>query len=354
MSSTLIVRDALSLVLGGERGPRGLEEHLRDRVHAVRAEGEQAFVEILECMAPTAGEDAQADVLSAALVLALAHPRLAQNYAITAGVHGTRLASRLERDGDVEGACGALRLVCALQPGNRPVERALATLMRRQGMVQDLVDRYLLRAQELLDRGAKKEAIPWLREVLQLDRSRKDVARTIRDLRFEEVKVTKAHGRRWSFVLVSTAVALGLTLVVGREVQLRRSFEALPPAAKGSLATLRFRLEALETFIERHPIWHGALGAMEERAALKDEIDRINADELARREMEASERRLRDTMADNARLLANESAQGEDFSAALVKFREAIEVASETWPHRARTERDIEAIAAHIAEQEAR
>ncbi len=354
MSSTLIVRDALTLVLGEGRGQRELQEHLRERVGAALAIGEGPFAEILELLGPTAGEDAQADVLSAALVLAVAFPRLAERHEITAVVHGRRLAGRLERDGDVAGACGALRLVSEVQPGNKTIERALAALMRRQGMVQDLVDRYLARAQQLLDQGSHQEAIPWLREVLQLDRSRKDVARTIRDLRFEEVAQGKVKGRHVSVALIVVLIAGGLALVGMREAKVRQEFAGLPLAVEGNLGSLRERYDALGMFIERYPIWHGSLEAMQEHSDLKEVIGRINAEELAKREQESADRRLRDTMANNARLLGDTSAQEEDFPAALARFREALEVASDTWPERARTQRDIDAIVAYLAEQEGR
>ena len=57
-------------------------------------------------------------------------------------------------------------------------------------------------------------------------------------------------------------------------------------------------------------------------------------------------------MADTARLLGNSSAMEEDFATALVKFREALDLASDTWPQRTRTQRDVDAILAHLAEQE--
>jgi tetratricopeptide (TPR) repeat protein len=354
MSSTLIVSDALSLLLGEERGQRELEAHLRDRVEAARAVPEETLLELFELLAPTAGEDAQAEVLQAALVLALAHPRLAERFELSSAIHGRRLAARLERDGDVAGACGTLRLVCEVQPGNRTIERALASLMRRQGMVQDLVDRYLARAQLLLDQGHHQEAVPWLREVLQLDRSRKDVARTIRDLCFEQVAEVKARGRRWYAALALVIAAGAIALVALREVYVRKNYETLPEAGRRDLTSLRYRLEALEGFVERYPVWHGALSAIQERSELRIEIAQMNADELRRREEDAEARRRSDSMADSARLQATHHAENGDFQAALGSFKQALELASESWPYRPRTERDVEAIVAHLAQEEAR
>jgi tetratricopeptide (TPR) repeat protein len=347
----MIVRDALSLVLGERSEKRELEEHLAERVDIVRMIDEASLLGILDLIAPTAGEDGQTDVLKAALVLALAQPELAQRYGISSAVHGRRLEARLERQGDIEGACASLRLISRLQPGNQAIERALAALMRRQGMQAELVERYLKRAQALLDQGRHEEAIPWLREVLQIDGTRKDVARTIRDLRFEEAAAGKS--RRRHTLLIATTLFLGLcaALVALREVHVRRTYQALPDAGS-DLVSLRYRLEALDAFVERYPIWHGALSAMADRSRLRGEIAQINSRELTQRAEEAAERKRADALADGARSRAEHKARGGDLEAAVVLYREALSYASEEWPQRDRVERDIAAITALIEQKD--
>jgi cytochrome c-type biogenesis protein CcmH/NrfG len=59
-------------------------------------------------------------------------------------------------------------------------------------------------------------------------------------------------------------------------------------------------------------------------------------------------------MADSARQLGSHYAENGDFQAALGSFKQALDLASESWPQRPRTERDVEAIVAYLAEQERR
>jgi tetratricopeptide (TPR) repeat protein len=350
MSSTLIVRDAIALVMGDDAAPPELEGHLRARVEAVRSMPSKQVEEVLATIAADAGEDAASDVLSAALVLCLAHPRQAAGQKLNAAACGRRLAGAFEREENVDSAFAALRVVSAAAPGNAGIERAYASLMRRQGMVQELVDRYLARAQHLLDEGEQQEAIPWLREVLLLDRSRKDVARMIRDLRFDEVESKRARRRRVRVAGVALALSLAVSLGVLRERNVRRQFEVIPAAMHGDLPALQTRLGAIERFVGANPVWHGALGALQERSELRVEIERLQEEAAARLELEESARRRQDSMADSACIMARHAAERGDFAAALEEFRHALELASESWPHTERTRRDVEALEEHLAQ----
>ena len=57
------------------------------------------------------------------------------------------------------------------------MELELAGVMRRSGNTTELVDRYLERAQLHMQRKEMDAALPWLQEVMALDRNRKDVCR---------------------------------------------------------------------------------------------------------------------------------------------------------------------------------
>ncbi|MEM7308043.1 MAG: hypothetical protein AAF682_15295 [Planctomycetota bacterium] len=351
MTTSLIVRDALHLIQGEPQGPQDPEAHLRERIEAVQELASDQVSECIRVLAPSAGEDAEPEVTESALLLTLAHPKLADGAGMNAAVYGRLLAVRYEREGDSEAACAVLRVVAEYLPGNLAIERALASLMRRQGMVQELVERYLARAQKLLDDGANQEAIPWLREVLQLDRSRKDVARMIRDLRYDEVASQKSKRRRVRTGVTVLLISTGLTLATLREFKVRQEFAELPPAQNGDLTSLRERLASLETFIGTKPVWHGALTALKERSELRVQIDRLNTEEMTRRGHQAQTRRRNDQMAESARLRARKAAENGDFEEALRNFETALDLASEAWAHRDRTLRDVDAIVSYLAEE---
>ncbi len=351
MSSTLIVRDALLVVHGDPTVPEDPEKHLASRVKEARSFGRRVVEDCLSVLAPSAGgDDCDPEVLEAVLILALAHPKLAADHALEPVVVGRRLAASLEKSGDTGTAHRSLLALAEFLPGNRAIERDLAGLMRREGMVQDLVERYLDRAKRLLDEGKKQEAIPCLREVLQLDRSRKDVARMIRDLRFDEVDEIKKRRRRVRVAVLVVLLSLGASLVGLREVQVSRDYRKLPPGEEGDLVSLRARLSALEGFVDEYPVWHGSLGVLQERSALRVEIDRLNEETLTRREMSAAKTRRQQKQADGARVKARNLAEARDFEGALAEFRRALELAAYDWEHRARTERDIAAIEEFLAE----
>jgi len=351
MSNTLIVRDAVALACGDLAGGAELEAHLLERVEITRSLPDDQVQECFDVLAPDAGDEAQAEVLAAALILTAAHPRAAAAFKLSPAVVGRRLAAAFERAEDVDFAFASLRVAGRFAPGNAGIERATASLMRRQGMVQELVDRYLDRAQRLLDEGEHAEAIPWLREVLALDRSRKDVARMIRDLRFDEVSSANARKRRVRIAGLALAVSLGLSFAALREVRLRSDFADLPQAIPGDVPSLNARLAAVEEFVAANPVWHGALGALQERSELRVLIERIVEDEAAKREKAETARERMDEMADGSTVLARRLYERGDAQGALDEFEKALSIASESWPQRERTERDIAALKEAIAEE---
>jgi tetratricopeptide (TPR) repeat protein len=349
MSNTLIVRDAVALVCGETSVGADLAEHLRARIAAARTLPGDQVEECFAVLAPESGEDAPADLLQAALILAVAHPHAAAKHKLLPAVLGRRLAVACEKGEDVDAAFAVLHFSADLAPGHSGVERATASLMRRQGMVQELVDRYLERAQRLLDEGEHTEAIPWLREVLLLDRSRKDVARMIRDLRFDEVSSAKARRRRFRIAGVALAFSLALSVGVLREIRLRREFGRIQAAKPGDLPTLNARLAAVETFVSDNPVWHGALSVLKERTDMRVQIERIIAEEAAKAERDAAERERHDRIADSSVILARSLVSRGEYAEAIAEFQKALELGSPSWPWRERTERDVEALKEHLA-----
>lgn len=345
MTTTLTVQEAVEFVLGISDAPDAAEERLRERIPVVREADRDRVVACVEVLAPSGGsEDSDPQVLEALLVCGLAHPDVADEWGIAPGIVARHLGARRDRDGEDEAACGALRVAADHLPGNRAVERALGSLMRRQGMVEDLVERYLARAQGLLEEGRKDEAIQWLREVLLLDRGRKDVARTIRDLQYEEVARKKTGKRRLRVALTVLGLAALVSTLALREMRVREHFSTIDTTTEGELADLRDRLTSLESFISDHPVWHGSFQALSARSALRVEIDRLNTEVLSRREMEAENRRRRQAQADNARTKARQRAEAGQWQEALELMEKALNLAEDDWQHRDRTIRDIEAI----------
>ena len=144
MSSTLIVRDA-TLAINGAPETRGdLREHLPTRLQEVSGFTPQQVDEYVEILCPSVtSEETDPEILEALVLLGLGHPNIIPKLGISPVLAGRRLASRWERGSKVEQALALLEFLVEEHPGQRALERDLAALMRRQGMVQDLVERYL-------------------------------------------------------------------------------------------------------------------------------------------------------------------------------------------------------------------
>ena len=353
MASTLIVRDATLAINGAPETRPEPPEFLRERILEAANLSEETIQDCVEVLlASASGEDPEAEVLEALTILGLSQPRIAAELGVSAVSHGRRLSSRLERDGDVAHAIAVLELLAENHPGHRSLERDLAAMMRRTGMVTDLVERYILRAQGLLKEGRTAEAIAWYREVLLLDRSRKDVARTIRDLRFQEVDDGRNRKRRRRLTVLVLAVSAVISMVALREVQVRQAFTELPAAVSGDLPSMRARLAGLEAFVSDHPIWHGGLGVVAERAALRVEIETLAQErafeEEARRDAEAS----RLEAINLARARGRAHVHSGDYAAALRELENALRLAGPDWSERDRVERDVAAVREFLQEQE--
>ena len=344
MSNTLIVRDATLAINGASESridPHGHLMHRIEEVARMDPASVEACVEVLHSVMG-AGDEVNADVLEALTILALAQPEFADRMGMSAISSGRRLAVRKEQGGEAEFAMTVLEVLLDTFPGEPALERDYAALMRRQGMVHDLVQRYLDRADKLLREGKDSEALGWLREALLLDKSRKDVARRIRDLRLQRGR-SRSRPRLGPFA-ATLLLVLGLTGVVYRERQLRSEYQQLPQGQNGDLDALTVRLDALERFVEDHPIWHGSLAAVSERSDLRVEIERLEVAAARRRRIEEERRSNRLEEAALARGRALMRLDSGNLDGALEDFRRALEIAPGDWDMRERTERDIEAL----------
>ncbi|NOT29799.1 MAG: hypothetical protein HOP15_05040 [Planctomycetes bacterium] len=347
MTTTLIVRDATLAINGAPEKRRAPSEHLRLRIAEVAhmdAHTTEECVEVLSAV--SAGEGADPEVLEALVVVGLAHPDLARRLDLPTLTTGRRLAARYERSAAVDGAMAMLELLQKYFPGQESLESDLSQLMRRQGMVKDLVGRYFERARNLMREGRQAEAAGWLREVLQLDPGRKDAARLLRDLRFKGKgrEPRKAGGLRFLFVV--TLVSLGVFFGLQREFRLRGELASLPLAAAGDLSALKRRLADVEQFIDESPVWHGALQVLAERSELRVQLTVLQ--ELERAEREQAERAERERLetAESYRQRGLMHAQSGDLLGAMDAFRAALQHGGPSWTHHAQVTRDLSEIAA--------
>jgi tetratricopeptide (TPR) repeat protein len=352
MTTTLIVRDA-TLAINGAPEKRGEpREHLLSRVAEVtRMEGRTAeeCVEVLSSVA--GGEGADPDVLEALLIVALAKPDVAKRMNLPTLATGRRLAAKLERAAEFGHTLAILELLCQHFPGEEGLERELANHMRRQGTVHDLVKRYYDRAQKLLREGRHGEAAGWLREVLQLDPTRRDAARQLRDLRFKRTKRKKASSGTLRFLLVFGLISLGITWGVLREVRLRQEFDALPQSVPGNTATLRRRLNELQEFADRNPVWHGAFQILTERSTLRVQLEVLEEQERQVRAAAELVTRERLEAAELCRKRGLSQIQSSDLQRALDSFREALEHGGADWSQRASVLQDVAELEAALSEQ---
>jgi tetratricopeptide (TPR) repeat protein len=352
MPTTLIVRDATLAVNGAPEKRGEPREHLRTRVAEVKHMDARTAEECVEVLTSVAtGEGADPEALQALMIVALAHPVLAERMGLPALETGRRLAARLERGGDIDRTLAVLELLQEHFPGHDTLERDLAQLMRRAGMVKDLVSRYFERARRLIREGRHNEAAGWLREVLQLDPKRKDAARLMRDLRIKRVTRSRKKGGWLRFLFLATLLCLGGAYAVLRELRLRAEFQALPSAASGNLPALKRRLADLEEFISRHPLWHGGLQVLAERSELRVQLAILEERERAEREAVESAERERLEAADLCRERGLMRAQAGDARGALEALREAVRYGGPEWPHFQKVSQDISDLESGLAQK---
>jgi len=349
MSTTLIVRDATLVINGAPEKRREPGSHLPHRLAEIAVMDLDLIEECAEVlMTAASGEESDPEVLEALILIGISQPHLASRIGLTPASTGRRLAARLERMGRSDHAQALLELLVDEVPGDPSLERDLGALMRRRGMVRDLADRYLDRAQNLIREGRTQEATGWLREILQLDERRKDVARLIRDLRFQEHSLEKTRKIRWRFVLVALLTSLGASLLFLREFQLLEKYREITPVIEGKPYSVAERLSALERFIEANPAWHRSFHVLKERSTLRIELDRVEERSLVLQQRREQRKRERLLSAEAAMHKGHSFADATDWNKALAEFGQALELGGESWAHREQVQRNVDAIRAYL------
>ena len=282
--------------------------------------------------------------LEALLILGLAHPHILGRYHVSLAQEGRRLCLLLENLGEGERARAFLELLAERLPEERELQQDLSSFMRRTGDVDELVDRCLQHADEAVSEGRPLDAISWLQEILLHDQSRRDVARMIRDLRYQEMEQQRRKRRRGRLALLLVVVSAALSGLFAREVEIRERYAGLPGVGGGDLVELEARLAGLDTLIADSHFWFGMFRAIDERGSLSRQRDlaAARAAEDQRRQQEAAQERL--ARAESLRLRAIDAVAAADYGRALEQYRAALTLAGPGWRHRERVLRDIEAV----------
>ena len=343
----LIIEDVVTALTGYEEGQDCTEDISSQMARAAEDVDRRTARSFGKALLDSLCEDpGNLRHLEALLILGLAHPDVLRDHRISLAVEGRRLAVLLERAGEIERARCLLELLATRMPGERTIDHELAGILRRSGNTEELIERYLRRAEECVEDGRIGEAIPWLQEVLLLDRSRRDVARMIRDLRYQESERKAQVSRRNRLVGVVLLLTTAITVGLAREKRLRDEFDSISPPEGNFPASLYSRHEAVGSLLDGNWFWFGRFMVEREHESLEQQIGDYER-ERARiaREKELERVRLEE-MAEAARVRAHRHFDRGEYEAALDDFRRSLSMASPSWVHRARVEADIAALEA--------
>lgn len=337
-----VVQALTRLDVGGMQGEALLREQMQRATEEFDEHTAQAFGKAL--LDQLCEDPSDLRKLEALLILGLAHPAVLEANRIPIATEGRRLAVLLEQAGDAERARCLLEVLSTRMPEEEGVDRDLSEMMRRSGSTAELIERYLARAEEAVQEGRPMAAVPWLQQVLLLDRTRRDVARMIRDLRYQESERGAARKRRSTLIAVVATILALVIGIAGREMRIEQAYGDLPGVADGDLPGLRTRLASLNELVDSRGFWIGMFRAVSERHQLEEAIDVLEA----RHQEDAIDQRrdeeYRVVLAEAARERGLRAAERGDFDVALEHLRGALELANESWPPRVRVLADIEAI----------
>jgi hypothetical protein len=282
--------------------------------------------------------------LEALLILGLAHPSILELYQVSLANEGRRLCILLENQGELERARGLLEMLATRVPEDRDLQQDLSSMMRRCGDVTELVDRCLKRAEEAVEKGTPMDAIPWLQEVLLHDQSRRDVARMIRDLRYQEME-DETHSRKRTrlvgFLLLVSMLIGGFAV---REYQINASYEALPVAEHNDRVSIDSRIDGIDQLVASNRLWVGMFNMVNERTELRLESERLAAKEAEQQRVRRAEASERSVKAEKLRLEAIDAVMGNHYDEAKELFVTALSLGAEDWPRRERIIANIAAI----------
>jgi tetratricopeptide (TPR) repeat protein len=336
---------ALLSSLAGEAGSAGEHDLWREVEQAAKELDPRRAELVCEALLSHLAEQPEAmRELRALVVLGLAHPKALAGRQSFLVQEGRRLAGLLESRGESSEAQVLLEMLSRLHPEDRKLDHELASLMQRSGNADRLVERYMHRAEEALAAGQRAQAIQCLREVLAVDRNRRDAARMIRDLQYEASAKRRTLRRRVRmfslFVLMCGAVAFA----VWREIGINELYDSLSPASVDNIESLRARLDGIDAIVEGNPLWVGAFRASQERSQLRARITQLESLEIRERIQRDAELGRKLDEAESHRIRYRVAVEEGKLDAAVEHLRAALEVAPADWEHRARLESDLAAL----------
>ena len=282
--------------------------------------------------------------LEALLILGLAHPRILEKYQVSLAAEGRRLCVLLENKGDLPRARSLLEVLVKHEPGDRGLQQDLSSLMRRTGNVDELIDRCLARADEAVRSGRPMDAIPWLQEILLNDQSRRDVARMIRDLRYEEMAHRSRIKRRNRLALLLVVISTTLSALFLRENHIHGEYQALPPVALEDAGALSARLAGIDQLISQNKFWLGMFRVVGERSELQEQMDRLEARMAAKERRRIQRLGQQQAMAEASRLKALDLVERGQFRSALSHLQRSLELSTPDWERRERVSADVAAL----------
>lgn len=342
------VEDLVNTLTGPVQGELNAAETLREQMKRATAEfDERSAQAAARALLDELCQDSS-DVrrLEALLIMGLAHPAVLDKHRISLATEGRRLAQLLERAGQGDRARCLLELLASRIPSDSAIDHDLAGIMRRTGSTDALIERYLRRADEAAQRGKSMEAVTWLQEVVLLDRNRRDVARMIRDLRYQEKERRIKNSRQIKLAALAVVIAGLLGVVVMRETRIHAEFAGVPTAVEGDLTSMHQRLLRLEELIETNKVWIGMSSTLVERGHLRAEVGKLESEAAQKRREIEQARKQQLELAEAMRTRGAQYAQQGKFDLALADFKSSLEFATPSWEHRVRVEADVRAIEA--------
>jgi tetratricopeptide (TPR) repeat protein len=344
----LLVEDAVKTLTAPAAGQADARASWQDQMQRAATEYDERTAEtltqsLLEVLRLDHDDRAS---LEALLVLGLAHAKVLERHSATFANEGRRLALLLERSGSVDRARALLEELAARMPADANIDRDLTAVLRRTGGSSVLVEKYLRRAEDAAARGKPMDAIVWLQEIVLIDKNRRDVARMIRDLRYQEKERKALNARRLKIVALVIAIVGIVGAVWQREHRISEDYSNLPAAREGDLKSLETRLSTIERMLEDEHGWLGMFPALREKSRLEREIELIQ-DQAQKSQHEIDVARTqREEEAEDSRTRGLSFAEHGQFDAALADFRHALELSTPSWEHRARVQADVDAIEA--------
>jgi tetratricopeptide (TPR) repeat protein len=285
-----------------------------------------------------------AELLEGLVLVGLAWPKLVIRHGYELVASARQLGDARLLEGDVDAARAVLERTLELFPDHRGLAQDLVVVLREADDIEALAELCMRRAQVEINAGRPLDAIPWLQEVLVSDPARRDVARTIRELR-ERTEDGRRRAASWWRGLLWTSVA-GVLLggLVWREAELRQRFDALPASDHSTVASVEIRLAALDAFATAHPVWHGAVGVQYEQSELRSSLARLVSVEELQAQLDEERRRRERIEADLLFSGVERHVEYGDLDLAIGDLERALELGGVSWIHRDRATRDLQAI----------